>query len=606
MNAPEMTTRARTMMVILLAVVCLSGLFDHSLWSSNDTREGAMISEMVRTHTWVTPVFNGVPYLEKPPLLHWTGILFCRLFGSVNEGLVRLPAAVYAFFTLLVVISWARALGREQAGFAAVFMCATSALFFEYARIVLTDSSLTFMVVFSLWLFWRAQTAEKWLVGRYLLFLFVAAFSFYAKGLIGPGMIWLSVLAWLSFPKRFRLMLVLIPVFAFVFVFVLAPWVFALWKAGGGAYLYNIFWENQFGRFLSFSDQTLPLDPYLIHKEPVYFYLLSLPVRLLPWTLLVVPALYYWFRRESPIKGDLAGFLKISFLSVVFLLHISSAKAACYVLPLFPFIFLMTGVWLEDAVAAWPAQIDRRLIMITFIVTGIAVIVAPVIYLLAFLFRLPAVWNPCPVTAWICFIIALIAIMAGCLLEHKILQAFKSGRRRAALLAMPAVVAVVGIVGVSVFVPAIDFHRTYVPFSRFMLDEINAGRRVAFPADSERDLGAFMFYLDARLETVSLTRLRQDSACVAKDAPGYAAVPPGFTNCVALDVFLRDKKKPLGIVAPAKELKLVLGQLGDKPFKVKMADHCGKKSASFRLITIDPTVKKQTELSGLKSGKKKK
>jgi len=591
------------MMVILLAVICLFGLFDHSLWSGNDTREGAMISEMVRTHCWVAPVFNGVHYLEKPPLLHWTGVLFCRLFGSVNEGLVRLPAAVYAFFTLLIVISWARALGREQAGFSAAFMCAISALFFEYARIVLTDSALAFMVVCSLWLFWRAQTAEKWFIGRYLLFLFMSAFSFYAKGLIGPGMIWVSVLAWLSFQKRFRLMLVLVPVFALVFVFVLAPWVFALWKAGGGAYLYKVFWENQFGRFLSFSDQTLPLDPYLIHKEPVYFYLLSLPMRLLPWTLLVVPALYYWFRRESPIKGDLAGFLKTSLLAVVFLLHISSAKAACYALPLFPFIFLMTGIWLEDSATAWPCDalgklampakpqawpmawsvwIDRRLISFTFAVVGFAIIAVPIAYLAAFLFGIQAVRTPCLATGWICFLVALLAIVAGILLERKIWQAFKNGRRRAALLAMPAVVAVVGIVGASVFVPAVDFHRTYVPFSRFVLDEINAGRHIAFSSDSERDLGAFMFYLDSRLETVS------------------------FTNRASMNGFLRDEKKPLGIVAPAKELNLVLSQLKDRPFKVKKADHCGKKSDSFRLVTIDPTIKNQTEMPLPKFRKKRK
>jgi len=528
-----------------------------------------MISEMARTRSWVAPVFNGVYYLEKPPLLHWTGALFCRISGTVNEGLVRLPAVIYSFFTLLIIVLWARTLGREQAGFAAAFMCATSVLFFEYARIVLTDACLTFMVVFSLWLFWRAQTAEKWLLRRYLLFLFAAAFSFYAKGLIGPAMIWLSVIAWLSVQKRFRLMLILVPAFALVFVFVLAPWVFALWKTGGGVYLYKVFWENQFGRFFYFNDPNLPLDPYLIHKEPVYFYLLSLPVRLLPWTLLVVPALYYWFRRESPVKGGLAFFLKICLLAITVLLHISSAKAACYALPLFPFIFLMTAVWLEDAASAWATMIDRRLIGITFVVIGIAVFCMPAAYLVAFLFHLPLVWYPCPWTAWICFIVALMTIAAGYMLERKTWQAFKNGRRCAALLAMPVIVSVVGIVGASVFVPAVDFYRSYKPFTMFVRDEIAAGRRVAFPSDSERDLGAFMFYLDSRLETVSIT------------------------NSASLKGFLSNAKDPLGIVVPAKNLKLVIPQLRYKPFRVKIIDDCGKKSDSFRLVTTDPEDKKK-------------
>jgi len=595
------------MMLILLALVCAFGLFDHSLWSGNDAREGAMISEMARTRTWVAPVFNGVHYLEKPPLLHWTGMIFCRIFhsealervGAVNEGLVRLPAAVYAFFTLLIVIAWARALGREQAGFAAAFMCATSALFFEYARIVLTDSALTFMVVFSLWLFWRAQTAEKWLVGHYLLFLFVSAFSFYAKGLIGPGMIWLSVMAWLAFQKRFRLMFVLVPIFALVFVSVLLPWVFALWKTGGGAYLYKVFWENQFGRFLSFSDQTLPLDPYLIHKEPVYFYLLSLPVRLLPWTLLVIPALYYWFRRESPVKGELAAFLKTSLLSIVFLLHISAAKAACYALPLFPFIFLMTGIWLEDAAAAWQAAsatpsawsakpqpqawrewIGRSLIIITFVLTGAAIIAAPAAYLLAFLFGIQAVRTPCPGADWLCFLIALMAVLTGFILERKIWLAFQDGKRRSVLLIMPVFVAVIGLVGGSVFVPAVDYYRTYLPFSRLVQGEIAAGRRIVFASDSERDLGAFMFYLNSRLETVS------------------------FTNRVSWCGIVSTGKEPTGIIVPAKELRNALRQMGGVPYGLKQAEKCGKKSSSFRLVTIDPAVKKQAE-SKQKTGKQK-
>jgi 4-amino-4-deoxy-L-arabinose transferase-like glycosyltransferase len=568
MNSGEMTNRGRIMMLVLLAVISLSGVFDHSLWSGNDTREGAMIREMARTRSWVLPVFNGNHYFEKPPLLHWTGVVFCRVSGTVNEGLVRLPAALYSFFTLLIVVIWGRALGREQAGFAAAFMCATSVLFFEYARIVLTDSCLTFMVVFSLWLFWRTQTAEKWLVRRYLLFLFMAAFSFYAKGLVGPGMIWLAVIAWLFIQKRYRLMLVLVPAFALVFIFVMAPWVFALWKTGGAVFLQKVFWENQFGRFLYFNDPTLPVDPYLIHKEPVYFYLFSLPVRLMPWTLLVVPALYYWFRRESPVKGGLAVFLKTSLLAIAFLLHISAAKAACYALPLFPFIFLMTAVWMEDAAAAWETRVDRRLIGITFIATGFAVLCAPAVYLIAFLLRLPLVWYPCPLTAWACFFIALMAIAAGYILGRKTWAAFSNGRRRAALLAMPVIVSVIGIVGVSVFVPAVDFSRSYRPFAGLVMDEISAGRRMVFPSDSERDLGAFMFYLDSRLETFSLT-----------DGASLESLP-------------RYGKEPLGIVVPVKKLIPVIGWLKGLPVAVKKVDNCGRKSGSFRLVTIDPEGKR--------------
>ena len=88
----QISPRVRAGMLALLALFFAFGLFDHSLWSSNDTREGAMIAAMARGGSWTLPQLNGEPYLEKPPLLHWTGAALCRLTGVVNEGLVRLPA----------------------------------------------------------------------------------------------------------------------------------------------------------------------------------------------------------------------------------------------------------------------------------------------------------------------------------------------------------------------------------------------------------------------------------------------------------------------------------------------------------------------------------
>ena len=120
-------------------------------------------------------------------------------------------------------------------------------------------------------------------------------------------------------------------------------------------------------------------------------------------------------------------------------------------------------------------------------------------------------------------------------------------------------------------------------FRKFGLhqEEIKTGRRVAFSDDSERDLGAFMFYLDSRLETVS------------------------FANRASIDGFLRAENEPLGIVVPVKELRLVLAQLKGKSFRIKKADQCGRKSDSFRLVAIDPAVKKQPAVFKPKAGKPK-
>ena len=119
----------------LVILFCLSGVFGRSLWGPLETRGAGMIWDMYRHGMWVFPTLNGFPYLEKPPLLHWTALVCCSLAGGVNEALVRIPSALYAFGTLLLIFLFIKGQsGREggdrndAAAWAAVFCCATRAL----------------------------------------------------------------------------------------------------------------------------------------------------------------------------------------------------------------------------------------------------------------------------------------------------------------------------------------------------------------------------------------------------------------------------------------------------------------------------------------------
>ncbi len=562
---------------LLLALFFAFGLFDHSLWSSNDTREGAMIREMVREGVWVTPVFNGQAYLEKPPLLHWTGVILCKVFGRVNEGLVRLPAALYGFGALWIIGLWARDMGHERAGVVAAFLCATSVLYFEYARIVLTDMALVFMVVLSLYLFWKAYAAGTYKLMRWLAFLTVSTGAFYAKGLIGPGLVLVSVGFFLLCRREWKLIIRLGLAFSVIFVLVLAPWVTALWHTGGGVAvwplsdldsvkrflgksLYSVFWENQFGRFLAFNDPNLPLDPYYVHKESVLYYLFSIPVRLIPWTLLVVAALVSWFRPKSPATGLPSLFIRFALVCMLALLHVSSAKAACYALPLFPILFLMTGVWLEDTVVRWHSTLDRYLIGWTFVVVGVAALVVPLGYVLAFLAAIKVVWAPGPGIALICCGLALMTLLFGGYAEIRLWQAFRSGRRVDAILSAPLVLSVIVLLDAAVFMPAVNFQRTYEPLAAMVKEELNAGTRIAMAGRHERDLGALMFYLDSRLEVISL---ENDGECAG---------------------FLYSRPGPAGIVVAESDFIRVGRQLTGNFFRSIQSACRGHKSSEFWLF----------------------
>ncbi len=495
-------------MLALLAVFFLFGLFDHALWSSNDTREGAMIAAMARGGSWTLPELNDEPYLEKPPLLHWTGAVLCRLAGTVNEGLVRLPAALYGFGSVVLIWLFGRALGRERAGLIAAALCSTALLMTEYSKVVLTDTALTFVVMLSLWLFWRAYTATAWRGLGYFLFLLATAAAFYAKGLLGPGFVWVAVGLFLLWRREWKLLFGLPLAFLPLFALVLAPWVGALWLAGGRDYLVGVFWDNQFGRFLSFHDTSLPLDPYFVHKEPFWYYLKSAPVRLLPWTLLVGAALAGWFRRGSAYRGDLALFLRLALVTMAAVLHISAAKTACYVLPLLPLLFLLTGVWLEDALR--PGAARRWEVVLLGVTAGalaVLALLAPLGVLGAHVFfryfdhgvhgHLPAGLTAYGV------MLAVLALGLAILFVRRLWRWQRAGEGQAIAWQGPQMLITLLVLCLAALLPILDAAKSYRPLAELVLKHVGVSGRLGFTSDEERDLGALTFYLGRHVDFVA-------------------------------------------------------------------------------------------------------
>lgn len=565
-------SRERTLLLLLLAAFFAFGLFDHAFWGPNDSREGAMIWDMVQSGRWVTPTLNGVPYLEKPPLLHWTGILLCRLAKTVNEGLVRLPAALYGFGTVLLAWHWGRRLGRERAGFAAAFLCATSFTFMEYSKIVLTDTCLAFMVMLSLTLFWEAQSSPRGRIWRYALFVLVSALSFYAKGLLGPGFVWVSVGTYLLYRREWKLAFGLPLIFLPVFALVLAPWALALWREGGMDFLRGVFWDNQFGRFFTFSGSDLPPDPYFVHKEPIYYYLMSLPAMLLPWLLLVIPAMVRWFRPRQGFDAPLAVFMRFCLASMLLILHASSAKVGIYAIPLLPIVFLMTALWIEDAADHWTLKSEQWPLTLTARALAAILFLAPFLYFLLFLLPpsirerhlegMDIVRELGAPTAVLTAALAVALFGVATLFWRQLCAEFRRGNRSRAFLWMPAAWAAALILAAAVFYPIYNDQRSPRPFAAFLSDEQARGRQIVLGVSEEKFIGDFTFYTRQRLPVVEFSP--------------------------ALRTFLSRSPVPIGVVVKTSSLEKHAAEWGLDDFTALKALHPGYAADKFRLLIHDP------------------
>src|SRR5213076_138090 len=100
---PPPTRHALLVIVIALAAllhVVTIGTGD--LYSETEGQYAGAAREMVATHNWLLPTNDGIPRLQKPPLLYWVIIVSFKLFG-VNAAAARLPGALASVILVALI-----------------------------------------------------------------------------------------------------------------------------------------------------------------------------------------------------------------------------------------------------------------------------------------------------------------------------------------------------------------------------------------------------------------------------------------------------------------------------------------------------------------------
>ena len=329
----------------------LMGLRNHTLWDYHEPYVGGIIREMAASGDWVLPTLNGAPYLEKPPLFYALGALCCRVFGSSDPWVLRLPSALLATATVGWVSYLGWRLSSARAGGWAGFMVATNALFFVCGHEAIVDMALTAAVTFSLSLAYLAIVEpfyrERW-VGWFWLSLGLA---FLAKGVFGPVIILapLAVVFWLQRGTRL-LRAFLRPNWGMALaVLLVLGWVLPLGlRKGGGEFLFEVFVRNSLGRFMASPDLVSATGNLGEHVEPFYFYFARTPGNVLPWLAIWGAALWAAIPvGKRPRVSVRYYFLPLAFGLNLVLLSLSEAKRMVYLMPLVPLSLLHAALWLD-------------------------------------------------------------------------------------------------------------------------------------------------------------------------------------------------------------------------------------------------------------------
>ncbi len=292
---------------------------------------------------WVIPHLNGLPYMEKPPLLYWLTALSFSLFGQ-TEWAARLVPALSTLGCVGMLLRFGSMLDRQRAGRMAALMFVSGTGVMVMSHVLMFDMLLTALLAAALMLAWFYRRGGRPATIRWA-YVFLAL-AVLAKGVVAVALFGLAMFVYQLFDSRSLhdflngCALWLEPRALLLFAAVAAPWhIAAAFLEPAFAWFYFI---NE--HVLRFLGRRIPHDYY---GGAWWYYLPRMVIYLFPWPFLLagMPA-----SRPEPDAGtvSLRRFLLASWLAPLLFFSLSSAKANYYPVMGVPFAAFHLALALEQ------------------------------------------------------------------------------------------------------------------------------------------------------------------------------------------------------------------------------------------------------------------
>ncbi|MDA8107985.1 MAG: glycosyltransferase family 39 protein [Betaproteobacteria bacterium] len=312
----------------LVALAGLTGFYflfalgAYGLLNDNEGLYAEIAREMAAGASLVAPHLNGVPYLEKPPLLAWLVAALYTLFGP-SEWASRAIPALSGIALVAGTFAFTARVRDELTALAAALMLASSLSFVMVTRTLMPDGLLICLFGLSMYLFylWHAGRRRIHLVLCYALL----GFAVLAKGFLALA---LGALTFLAFgatgPRTWRYAELLEPRALLAFLAVTVPWhILLAWHNFEFAWFY-VYHEH----VLRFLGLRRPQDYY---TGPWYYYLPRIVVGLFPWSAFL--PLFLTRREPASVPPDgLDRLLWAWFWVALMFFSVSRAKGNYYML----------------------------------------------------------------------------------------------------------------------------------------------------------------------------------------------------------------------------------------------------------------------------------
>ena len=358
-----------------------------------DAVQAQIARNMLASGDYVTARLDGVPYLEKSPLVYWLMAGSYRLLG-VHDWSARLPLALGVLLLCWITYRFARWAFDETAAICAGLALASCIGLFLFTRILIPDALLTLTTTGAIWAWlWLLDPDETpprvHAIGLGVCF----GLGLLLKGLIAVVFPALAGFAYMACTRQLfalnawkRLHLLTAGGIALL---IAAPWhilatlhnppyfAFSL-HSGPGEYR-GFFWFYFFNEhLLRFLNLRYPRDYNTVPRT--LFWLLNL-VWLFPWSAFLPASARLSYRPST--RAGRARLMALCWVGVVMVFFTFSTTQEYYSMPIYPALALLVGSAL--AAESTPVRAGMRGLQITF-----AVLFAAIASLLLLVWRTPA------------------------------------------------------------------------------------------------------------------------------------------------------------------------------------------------------------------------
>ena len=301
-------------LVALTALLHLGTIGSGDLYSETEGQYAGAAREMVDTHQWLLPTNDGIPRLQKPPLLYWLIIISFKLFG-INGAAARLPIAIAIVASVALTFLIGEKLTDYWRGFMAGLIYLSFCGTFLLGRIVMPEPLVSAFIAGAIFCgvcgYQRRRHRWVWFAGFWI----CSAFACLTKGLLGivyPAAI-LGLLSIFYREARLRYRALLRWEYVAMFLLIVAPW--HIWaERHFSGYFHYLLSSEWLGHLRGISDE--------IHDYkgmPAYQFLVMHLAWWFPWSIaLLAGVIFAWRRVVRPHEITFADALPVCWMAVVF------------------------------------------------------------------------------------------------------------------------------------------------------------------------------------------------------------------------------------------------------------------------------------------------